>query len=99
MKDKSEKRSKVRKAFRKPVHFEKMATELNRQKNTQWNGVCFDISEDGVGITVGCTLKKGEVIKLFIPVSKKNTTLPVFAEVRWVRGTKDNFMTGLRFLQ
>lgn len=94
-----EKRSKVRKEFRKSVHFEKMATELNRQKNTQWNGVCFDISEDGVGITVGCTLKKGEVIKLFIPVSKKNTTLPVFAEVRWVRSTKDKFNTGLRFLQ
>ncbi len=99
MKNKSEKRSKVRKAFKKPVHFEQMATESNRQKNNQWNGVCFDISEDGVGITVGCALKKGEVIKLFIPLSKKNTTLPVFAEVRWIRSAKDNFKTGLRFLQ
>ncbi len=99
MKDKSEKRSKVRKAFRRPVHFEQMATESNRQKNIQSNGICFDISEDGVGITVGCALKKGEVIKIFIPVSKKNTTLPVFAEVRWTHSTKDKFNTGLRFLK
>ena len=99
MKNGSEKRSKVRKAFKKPVLFEQMATESNRQKNNQWNGVCFDISEDGVGITVGCALKKGEVIKLFIPLSKKNTTLPVYGEVRWVRSTKDKFNTGLRFLQ
>jgi hypothetical protein len=99
MKDNPEKRSKVRKSFRKPIHFEQMASELNRQKTDQSNGVSFDISEDGVGITVGCALKKGEVIKVFIPVSKKNTTLPVFAEVRWVRSTKDNFKTGLRFLQ
>ena len=99
MKQKPEKRSKVRKAFRKPVHFEQMATGSNLQKNNQWNGVSFDISEDGVGITVGCALKKGEVIKLFIPLSKKNTTLPVYAEVRWVRSTKDKFNTGLRFLK
>lgn len=99
MKDRAEKRLKERKPFKKPVHFEQMATESNRQKNNQWSGVSFDISEDGVGITVGCALKKGEVIKLFIPLSKKNTNLPVYAEVRWVRSTKDKFNTGLRFLQ
>ncbi len=99
MKNKSEKRSKVRKPFKKPVHFEQMAGGFNREKNNQLNGVAFDISEDGVGITVGCALQKGQVIKLFIPLSKKNTTLPVYAEVRWVRSTKDKYNTGLRFLQ
>ena len=99
MKDTLERRSKIRKAFRKPVLFEQMATGLNRRKNIQWNGVCFDISEDGLGITAGCWLKKGEVIKLFIPVSQKNTTLPVFAEVRWAHSNNNNFRTGLMFLQ
>jgi hypothetical protein len=94
-----ERRSKIRKAFRRSFLFEQMATELNRKKNIQRNGVCLDISEDGLGLTAGCALKKGEVVKLFIPVSKKNTTLPVFAEVRWARSTNDNFRTGLRFLQ
>ncbi|MFB3885030.1 MAG: PilZ domain-containing protein [Thermodesulfobacteriota bacterium] len=99
MKANVEKRSKIRKPFRKPVHFEQMATALNRQKRNQWTGVSFDISEDGVGVTVDYPLKKGEVIKLFIPVSRKSATLPVFAEVRWVRSTEDKFRTGLRFLQ
>jgi hypothetical protein len=65
----------------------------------QRNGLCLDISDDGLGFTVDVPLKKGEIIKLLIPASTARTSVPVFSEVIWARPTNDHFRTGLRFLQ
>lgn len=75
-----------------------IAVGLDRQKNIQWNGGCFDISEGGLELNTECALRKGEVVKLFIPVSKVDTPLPVFAEVMWTHPSEDRFKAGLRFL-
>ena len=99
MKYRPEKRSKIRMSFRRSILFEQIATELNRMKNIQRNGVCFDISEGGLGMAADYLLITGEVIKLFLPASKVDTPLPVFAEVMWAHPSEDRFRAGLRFLQ
>ena len=99
MRYRSEKRSKIRLAFRRSILFEKIAAELDRMKNIRRNGICFDISEGGLGMAADYPFIKGEVIKLFLPASKVDTPLPVFAQVMWARPSENRFRAGLRFLQ
>jgi hypothetical protein len=68
-------------------------------KNVQRNGVCFDISEGGLGMAADYPFIRGEVIKVLLPASKVDTPLPVFAEVMWAHQSEDRFRAGLRFLQ
>ena len=89
----------IRLDFRRSILFEQMVTELNRMKKIQRNGICFDISEGGLGMAADYPFIRGEVIKLFLPASKVDTPLPVFAEVMWAQPSEDRFRAGLRFLQ
>jgi hypothetical protein len=99
LKYKPERRSKIRKVFRRSIIFEQTFVDLNQLDSIQRNGLCLDISDDGLGFTVDVPLKRGEIIKLLIPAYTARTSVPVFSEVIWARPTNDHFRTGLRFLQ
>ncbi len=64
----------------------------------KYEALCTDISEDGIGLTTQCDLKKSQIIKLFVPLEKPKTKLPVFAEVVWTKEINDRIKAGLRFL-
>jgi len=52
-----------------------------------------------LGFNADVALRRGELVKLFVPASTVRATVPVFSEVMWARSTNDHFRTGLRFLQ
>jgi len=54
----------------------------------------MDISLSGMYIVSDKPLKKGNLIRIDIPIDAKGTTLPTFAEVMWAVGPK----SGLQFL-
>lgn len=94
----AEKRLTTRKAFRKPVGFEKISPEPNRIRNIREGAISFNISKSGVGLISGLALRAGELVKLSIPLINKEVVIPVLAEVVWTQSTNDHFKTGLRFL-
>jgi len=94
-----QKRLKARKTFNESILFEMIGVEANLLKNTYQKGLCLDISESGLGLRVKFALKKGEVLKLFLPIKKVHTYLPVFAEVMWANRSNGHFRMGLRILQ
>ena len=99
MENKSEKRFSERKIFNRPISFEVSATEASKFKDIQQKGLVVDISSEGVGITTDYDLRKGEVLKLYLPInSTVNTSLPVYAEVMWSNSDDENLKGGLRFL-
>ncbi len=99
MRYRSERRSKARKSFRRSILIERVVSQSDRISHIHQNGTCLDISEDGLGLTAAVSLRRGELVKLFIPASTVRTTVPVFSEVIWARPTNGDFRTGLRFLQ
>jgi len=94
-----EKRRKARKTFNEFISFQMIGVEANLLKNIHQKGLCLDISESGLGLTAGCNLKKGWVLKLFLPIKKVHTHLPVFAEVVRANRSNGHFRIGLRILQ
>jgi hypothetical protein len=97
--EKSKKRLKERKRFHKRVDFELSATEPGRVKNICSSGKSVDISGGGLGLTTAFVLRKGEVLRLQLPVYEVDVTIPVFAEVMWTKSMDDQYRTGLRFLR
>jgi len=93
------KRSKVRRAFNRAVPFEMITVESNQVENIQQKALCLDISESGLGLSAGVPLKRSQVVKVFLPVQKVRTSLPVFAEVVWSEPSNGSFRVGLRILQ
>ncbi|MDH7500191.1 MAG: PilZ domain-containing protein [candidate division NC10 bacterium] len=93
------KRSRIRKSFNQAIPLERIAAESKRMRHLQEEAVCLDISEGGLGLTADRTLKRGEILKLFLPVKKVHTKPPVFAEVVWATRSNGHFRVGLRILQ
>ena len=94
-----EKRSKVRKPFKRTIRIERIIPETDRMIHIYQKEACLDISEDGLGVIGSFPLEKGQIVKLFIPISKGDTTLPVFAEIMWVKTVNDEIRAGLSFLK
>jgi hypothetical protein len=93
-----EKRSEARGAFRELISFEHLAIERTQLKNIERNGDSVDISKSGLGMTADVSLKRGQVVRLTLPASKRDSALPVFAEVRWTLPGEGCFRYGLRLL-
>ncbi len=94
----TEKRGKVRKVFRRSIGLDRLVTESNGMKHIQQCGVSINISESGLALISDFALKKGEVMKVLVPVSTGGPPLPVLAEVMWTYSSDDYSRTGLRFL-
>ncbi len=92
------KRAFKRKIFNRPVEFELSVIETGRGENIHRSGEAINISSGGIGLSTACALKRGEVLKLYLPAISRSATLPVFSEVVWVRQAGAHVEAGLRFL-
>jgi hypothetical protein len=93
-----EKRAEAREVLKKLIPFEHIFDEQKELKNIERNGNSVDISKSGLGMTAEVSLKKGQVVRLTLPDSKRDSSTPVFAEVRWTLPGEGCFRSGLRFL-
>ncbi len=98
MDTKQKKRAYKRKIFNRPVNFELSALEEGLRENTRQHGEATDISSGGIGLSTTYALKRGEVLKLYLPAIARSAALPVFSEVVWVRQEGGHVEAGLRFL-
>jgi hypothetical protein len=101
MRKHKEKRSINRVAIHQSICFEMSIAESGRFRNILKNGRGVDLSRYGIGLRTDNLLSRGEVLKLYFPVGKANTSVPVFTEVMWAMpldGSEGEFRVGLRFL-
>ncbi len=91
-------RIKPRNPFTHSFSFDLIDIELGYIKNVNCAGVGIDISETGLGMSSSYSLKKAQVVKLYLPLYEKDMPLPVFAEVMWSKADNSYFRIGLRFL-
>ena len=61
-------------------------------------GTGVDLSAEGGGLATKYPLKRGDVVKLLVPVGVTNVRLPVYASVVWSKATDDGFRAGVTFL-
>jgi hypothetical protein len=92
----------LRSSTRKPIQFDlkfarKWSSDEPRQEN-QWTGKALDICQNGMGFLAGVPLKKGEILKVHLPVNSSGIPIPVFSEVRWVKSETAGNRVGLQFL-
>ena len=92
----SEKRDGERKPFNSQVHFRLSAVNLKQKTHVPYVGRGVDISEYGLGLISEVHLEKGDILQVLLPAIS-DTTLPVFAEVRWLVPF-NSFRVGLQFL-
>lgn len=91
-------RNHPRKTHNQPIELEHW-TPISLEKGNEVLQVeSIDISSGGLSLVTPRTLEVGEVVKLEVPVSDKDVTLPVFAEVVWSHKQKKETRAGLRFL-
>ncbi len=93
-----EKRESVRKNFCREIEMESMTMERGKIGSVLRKARCVDISRGGVGIMTESELRKGEVLKLFMPLEGFDLTLPVYAQVMWASPGDKEFRAGIRFL-
>ena len=93
----TEKRKNQRSSFRDALELKFSATHpATGSPEHMARGI--DISSGGVGLEARDELRKGEVVKLFVPFRRGGANLPVFAEVCWVSMANETYRMGLRFL-
>ena len=90
------KRDGERKPFNSQVHFRLSAVNSKQKTPIQYVGRGVDISEYGLGLISEVHLEKGDILQVLLPAIS-DTTLPVFAEVRWLVPF-NSFRVGLQFL-
>jgi len=90
------KRDGERKPFNSQVHFRLSAVNSKQKTHVQYVGRGVDISEYGLGLISEVHLEKGDILQVLLPAIS-DTTLPVFAEVRWLVPF-NSFRVGLQFL-
>ena len=93
-----EKRANNRKNFQRPVSFELNCAGKGWSENIRQNGEALDISSGGIGLSTTYALKRGEILKVYLPAIARSASLPVFSEVVWVRQAGAHVEAGLRFL-
>jgi hypothetical protein len=88
-----------RKSFSEEINFESMLTGENSKGIVYRTGSSTDISSNGLGLTDPYKATEGEILKLLIPFKALGISVPVFAEVMWVRPFEHHYKAGLRFLR
>ena len=61
-------------------------------------GVARNISEGGLSLRTPTPLRRGEVLRLHVPLPGGPTSVPVSSEVLWTREEEGGFSSGLQFL-
>jgi hypothetical protein len=98
MAEKKELRSNMRKPIQFDMEFAKKWSSDDPGQGAKWIGKALDICKDGLGFIAGVPLKKGEILKVHLPVNSTGIPIPVFSEVRWVKTEAMGHRVGLQFL-
>ncbi|GFE56991.1 PilZ domain-containing protein [Geobacter sp. AOG1] len=91
----SNKRFNSRTPFHQPVTLEMWEQGAGHVRDM---GTGIDLSSCGGGLATKYPLKRGDVVKLLVPVGVTNVRLPVYASVVWSKATDDGFRAGVAFL-
>jgi hypothetical protein len=59
---------------------------------------CLDISRGGLGLSSSHRLRENQIVKISLPVKGFHATVPVLAEVSWVKADKNGNRAGVRYL-
>jgi hypothetical protein len=96
------KKKEMRTSARKPIHFELMFSKKwsagNLGEKAEWSGKTLDLCQNGLGFIADIPLRKGEILKVHLPVNTTGIPIPVFSEVRWARTEGKKHRVGLQFL-
>ena len=93
-----EKRAGKRMRVRQSVDVEKVASDLDTLERIEMPGLSLDIGAGGIGLATDRPMKKGEIVKVNIPIGRGIVTVPVFTEVMWAASSGGRWRAGLRFL-
>jgi hypothetical protein len=93
-----EKRQHPRKKFSNPVGLDLVSEEKGNYTRISTQGTGIDISVGGMGIITDQPLEKGRVLKLLLPLSGEEITVPVFSVVKWTERNEGKLMAGVQFL-
>lgn len=94
-----EKRAYPRKRFKKTVECDCIIKELDKLEIKKFRGLCFDISEGGIGMVTNVGVSRGQVLEIRIPVNTEDVKISAFAEVMWSSPINGQYKAGLRFLR
>jgi hypothetical protein len=98
MDEQGEKRRSSRSAYGRSVEYELSSLGAEELMPVKREGVGVNISENGMSIFTDYPLKKGEVVKIFFPLSSMRMRLPIFARVAWAKTVEERFLVGMQFL-
>ena len=95
-----ERRGAVRHPYSSSISFTTLGNSHNLPNDFEKSAETIDISSDGVRISISAqSLRVGSMIKVCMPVSGSKDTIPVLAEVIWVKEKEpENYHAGLQFL-
>jgi hypothetical protein len=95
----NEKRIKKREVIHQVVCFETSEVLSDTLTHRTSSGRAIDISSEGMGIITQQRLHAGDVVTIRYPIHGMKTSLPVFAQVKWLENDDDeNIRAGLSFL-
>ncbi len=97
---KKERRLSQRFSYQHPVKYMAMGDPMRPPDEVPREGDVLDLSDGGIRIkTTRPGLGKGLILKVRLPVSKVEASVPVLAEVRWIEEKKTGtFQAGLMFM-
>ncbi len=94
------KRVSVRFPYTRPVSYMAMGKSGRPPDKVAVHGEILNLSSGGMRIqTERQALEEGAVLQVWFPLSEPPVTIPVLAQVRWVREEMPgNYQVGLRFM-
>jgi len=98
MKEREEKRKSARSAYGRSIEYEVSSIGSEELMPVKREGFGVNISENGISIFTDYPLKKGEVVKIYFPLSSMRMGLPIFARVAWAKSVEERFRVGMQFL-
>jgi len=92
-----ESRSSKRNILNRTIKFEINDRERNFQVIAN-KAMCIDISSGGLGLQTDRKLSQGDMVKVEVPLSEGDITVPIFAKVVWAIKIDNSYRAGLGFL-
>jgi Tfp pilus assembly protein PilZ len=94
----SKNRASSRHLYPEEIKFEAMAGGTKTSRRAHYRAHCLNISQGGLGFSTTHELGEREVVKLSLPLRDFEITLPVLAEVLWVKPAERHYKVGVRYL-
>jgi PilZ domain len=84
--------------MRQMVRYESASAGPSAATRDTAHGVARDISEGGLSLRTPTPLRRGEILRLHVPLPGGPTSVPIRSEVLWTKEEEGGFSSGLQFL-